>query len=143
SRSTSCTKSLKIVTVHCSAARKFTFGVMTKLSGAPGATVASLWLPVVTQLMPYQPVLTSTGSVKLRMMLASRGAFGAFVAGSVFTIAGPISEMPAVRGGFGAPARKSLPLTFVSVLPPFLRSADVVLLGAGALVPPSLQFAVP
>src|SRR6185369_1007931 len=99
-------------------------------------------MTVVAQLMLYQPGVTSTGSVKLTTMLASRGAFVPLVVGSVFTMAGPTSEMPAVRRGFGAPVTKSLPLMFVSVRPPFLRKSDVVLLGAGAFVPPSLQFAV-
>ena len=87
-------------------------------------------------------ILQGLGVLAVVRPLESRGAFVPFVSGSVVTIAGPTSEMPAVRRGFGVPVMKSLPLMFVSVLPPFFRKSAVVLLGAGALVPPSLQFAV-
>ena len=114
-------KSLKTVTAHCSAAWKFTLGVMTQVLGAPSTTVASLCRPVTLQLMLYQPALTSTWVVKVTMMVASRGALTPFAGGSVFTTEGAIGAMTAVRRGFGVPVMKSLPLTLVSVLPPFLQ----------------------
>ena len=81
---------MKIVTVHCSPARKLTFGVMIHELGPP-ATVASLCSPVVAQLMLNQPSATLTASVKVTVMLASRGASAPFVRGSVLYTAGPIS----------------------------------------------------
>src|SRR3954447_3241021 len=141
--SRSWTESLKIVTEHCSAATKFTLGVMTQVFGAPSTNVASLWMPVVEQLMLNQPGSTSTSSVNVTIMLASRGAEVALLTGSVLTMAGPNSWIGVVRLGFGTPVMKSLPLTFVSVLPPALRKSDVLLLGVGAFVPPSLQLAEP
>ena len=86
-----------------------------------------------TQLMSYHPLSTVTGSVKLMTMVASRGADVAPLRGSVAKTAGPISTIGAVRRGFGAPITKSAELLSVSVLPPFLRKAAVVLLGAAAL----------
>src|SRR4051794_33514307 len=99
-------------------------------------------MPDEEQLMLNQPGSTSTNSVNVTIMLASRGAELALLAGSVLTTAGPNSWIGVVRLGFGVPVMKSLPLMLVSVLPPALRKSDVLLLGAGAFVPPSLQLAV-
>src|SRR5207249_6429826 len=66
----------------------------------------------------------------------------ALMFGSTSTTKGPISTIGAVRRGLGAPVTKSAPLTSVSVAPLFLRKRAVVLLAPGAVVLPSLQFAV-
>src|SRR5262249_28658377 len=143
SRSEAWTLALKMVTVHCSPGTKFTFGVMT--CTAPllvVANVASLCWPLA-QVMSNQLPTTSTGSLKVMVMLESFGAIEAPAAGSTLTTNGPISWIGVVRRGFGVPVTKSLPLTSVSVRPPFLRRSEVVLLGAGALVLPSWQVAAP
>src|SRR3546814_18303993 len=49
----------------------------------------------------------------------------------------------ALLRGFGVPDAKSAPLTLVSVQPPPLRSAAVVLLSPGAASEPSEQLALP
>src|SRR5262245_15215442 len=107
------------------------------------AMVASLWKPVIVQLMLNHAPLTVTGSVNVMFMVASRGAVVALLRGSTVRTYGPISVMTAVRRGLGAPVWKSEPLTFVSVKPPFLRKIAVVALGEDALVAPSWQFAEP
>src|SRR5262249_47337673 len=48
----------------------------------------------------------------------------------------------ALLRGVGARALKSVPLLFASVQPLTARSSAVVVLGAGAFAPPSLQLAV-
>src|SRR5687768_18522360 len=94
--------SLKMVTVHCSPAAKFTLGVMVCVSPPKkDLTVALLWFPVETQLMSYQPLSTVTGSVKSITMVASRGAVVALLRGSVLKTEGPISTIGAVRRGLG------------------------------------------
>src|SRR5881396_3433085 len=129
------------VTVHTSPGLKLTFGVITHVAPPSVlAVVTSLCVPL-GQLMLNQLPLTFTGSLKVMVMLASRGAALAPLFGSVRTTKGPISTIGAVRRGFGAPAMKSAPLTSVSVRPPFLRNSEVVLLEAGALLLPSRQFA--
>ena len=62
--------------------------------------------------MSNQEPATSTGSVKVTSIVASRGALVPFVRGSVLNTSGPSSTMGAVRLGAGAPAAKSLPLMF-------------------------------
>jgi len=89
-----------------------------------------------------QAPVTSTGSVKFTVMLASRGALDALMIGSRLSTAGPISMMGAVRRGFGAPAVKSAPLLLVSWNPSAFRKAAVELVRAGALAAPSRQVAV-
>src|SRR5215212_5916371 len=131
-----------MVTEHCSPLTKLVFGTMIQTFGPPEPTVASLCAPLVTQLTANQPGSTLTASVKVMVRFASRGAFVPVLRGSLLRTEGPISTMGAVRRGFGAPVRKSEPLTFVSVKPPFLRKSAVVLLGAGAFVAPSRQVAV-
>src|ERR1043165_3265417 len=82
--------------------------------------------------MLYQLPVTSTGSVKVMVMLASRGAFEPLRRGSVPNTDGPISTIGAVRRGFGLPVEKSDELLSVSVAPLFARRIAAVLLGAGA-----------
>src|ERR1043165_1561957 len=65
------------------------------------ATVASLCNPVVAQLMLNQLPTTSTGSVKLIVILASRGALMPFLRGSELNTSGPSSTIGSVRRGFG------------------------------------------
>src|ERR1044071_1294955 len=97
-----------MVTVHCSPAEKLSLGVIVKVSPPKNdRTVALLWLPVEAQLMSYQALSTVTGSVKLTVMVASRGAELAPLRGSVAKTAGPISTIGAVRRGNGAPVTKS------------------------------------
>src|SRR5438045_6333871 len=132
SRSTSWTKVAKTVAVHVSPAWKFALGMMTQELPAPAATVASLWLPVVTQVMSYQPASTVTASEKVTMTLPSRGTMDAPDTGSVLVMEGPSSLIGVVRRGLGVPVRKSLALLSVSVVPLFLRKMAVLLLGAGA-----------
>src|SRR5207253_421210 len=67
-----------------------------------------------------------------------------------FTATLPVGLLGGVHGlrgeevfrGVGVIASKSALLTFVSWHPAFLRVSAVAVLGAGALLPPSLQFAV-
>ena len=75
---------------------------------------------------------TFTGSVKVIVILASRGALKPFLRGSVLRTNGPNSTIGAVWRGFGVPVTKSLPLLLVSMLPPPRRKIEVLLLGAGA-----------
>src|SRR5437764_6868615 len=141
--STSWTKVAKTVAVHVSPAWKFVFGMMTQELPAPAATVASLWLPVVTQVMSYQPGSTVTGSEKVTMTLPSRGTIVELGTGSVLVTEGPSSVIGVVRRGFGAPVMKSVALLSLSVVPLFLRKMAVLLLGAGASAFPSARVAVP
>src|SRR5262245_41222580 len=83
--------------------------------------------------MLYQLPVTSTGSVNVIVMLASRGAFKPLRRGSVPKTEGPISTIGAVRRGFGDPVAKSAELLSVSVAPLSARRIEVVLLGAGAV----------
>src|SRR5688500_11761417 len=107
--------SLKTVTVQVSPATKLTFGVMIqRLPPNALATVALLCEPVVAQLMSYHDPAASTSSVKLTLMLASRGAVVALLRGPTLSTYGPISTIGVVRRGFGAPVTKSEPLKFVS-----------------------------
>src|ERR1043165_6198376 len=99
----------------------------------PPATVASLCSPVVAQLMLNQLPTTSTGSVKLTVILASRGALMPFLRGSLLNTFGPSSTIGSVRRGFGVAALKSVELLSVSVAPLFVRKREVVEFGAGAL----------
>src|ERR1043165_10056673 len=98
----------------------------------PPATVASLCSPVVAQLMLNQLPTTSTGSVKLIVILASRGALMPFLRGSLLNTKGPSSTIGSVRRGFGAAAEKSVELLSVSVAPLLPRKIALGLLGAGA-----------
>src|SRR5262245_15614033 len=142
SRSWSVMLAAKSVTVQTSPGLKLTFGVITQVAPPSVlATVASLCVPLGQLMLNHCPA-TLTGSLKLMVMLASRGAVEALLAGSVVTTNGPISTIGAVRRGFCTPVTKSAPLTSVSVWPLFLRKMAVVLLPPGALVLPSLQFAV-
>src|SRR5687768_18577775 len=109
------------VTVHCSPGRKLTFGMMIQAFAPPCAVVALLCRPVVTQEMENQPSWTSTGSVKLTVMLASRGALLPLLRGSLLRTVGGSSTIGDVRRGVGVAVKKSEPLTFVSVKPPFLQ----------------------
>jgi hypothetical protein len=99
SRSLSRTNSLTTRTVHCSPGWKLTFGVMIQEFGPPGATVALLCGPVAAQLMSNQPSATSTGSVKLTVMLASRGALEPLLRGSLLRTVGGSSTMGVVGVG--------------------------------------------
>src|ERR1041385_2363559 len=75
---------------------------------------------------------TSTGSVKLIVIFASRGALKPLLRGSLLNTAGPSSTIGAVRRGFGTPVTKSAELLSESVAPLLARKIAVVLLGAGA-----------
>src|SRR6476619_1485386 len=75
---------------------------------------------------------TATGSVKVIVIFASRGALMPLFRGSLLNTAGPISTIGAVRRGLGAAATKSVELLSVSVAPLLIRKIDWVLLGAGA-----------
>ena len=107
------------------------------------AVVALLCCPLTAQVMSNQAPATSTGSVNVTMIVASRGALLPLVRGSVPSTSGPSSTIGAVRRGAGAPVAKSLPLLSVSVLPLPARNIAVVLPGAGAVVAPSRQSALP
>src|SRR5262245_56292204 len=96
------------------------------------ATVASLCNPVVVQPMLYHWPTTSTGSVKLIVILASRGALKPLLRGSLLNTEGPSSTIGAVRRGFGTPVWKSVELLSKSVAPPFFRRIARVALGVGA-----------
>src|SRR5260221_7225867 len=141
--STSWMKVAKTVAVHVSPATKFVLGMMTQELPAPAATVASLWLPVVTQVMSYQFGSTVTGSEKVTMTLPSRGTMVELATGSVLVMEGPSSVIGVVRRGLGVPVMKSLALLSVSVVPLFLRKMAVLLLGAGASTFPSAELAGP
>src|SRR5215217_4018751 len=86
----------------------------------------------MAQLILNQAPTTSTGSVKLTVKLASRGALKPLLRGSLLNTDGPISTMGAVRRGLGTAVTKSAELLSVSVAPLFVRKIEVVLLGAGA-----------
>src|ERR1044072_188694 len=104
---------------------------MTHTLSAP-ATLASLGSPVAAAVILKNELSTLTASVKLIVILASRGALMPFLRGSVRNTAGPISTIGAVRRGFGVAAAKSASLLSLSVAPPLCRKMAVVLLGAGA-----------
>src|SRR5205823_15099386 len=105
--------SFRIVTVHCSPNWKLTFGVITYvLKLAECAMVASLCKQVLAHEMLYMGPATSTGSVKVIVILASCGMLNPFELGSVVSTFGPSSTIGAVRRGFGGPVTKSLPLLF-------------------------------
>jgi hypothetical protein len=121
---------------------KLTFGMMIHEFAPPEATVALLCGPVITQLIENHPSVISTGSVKLTVILASRGVFVPFLRGSLLRVVGGSSTIGVVRRfGFGVPATKSAPFTLVSVKPPSFRKIELVLLGAGAFEAPSRQLA--
>src|SRR4029077_3584282 len=132
-----------MVTVHCSPGIKLTFGVITcVLPPLVLAKVALLCCPLA-QVMSNHGSTTLTGSVKVIVILASRGAFAPLLRGSVPNTEGPNSTMVAVRRGLGAPVIKSAELLSVSVAPSFLRNRAVVLLLGPTAFAVSEQSALP
>src|SRR3954468_7097739 len=141
SRSWSCTWPAKIVTVHCSAAMQVTLVVREGQRPVPANVALSCW-PLAAQVRSNHAPITSTGSVKVTWIVASRGAFTPLLRGSVARTSGPSSTIGGVRRGLGTFVTKSFPFWLVSVLPLPRRKIAVVLLGEGAVLVPSLQSAV-
>ena len=87
--------------------------VVLAIDGGRRAVVLS----AASQVMSNHAPATSTGSVNVTRMVASRGALVPFVRGSVPSTNGPSSTIGAVCLVAGSPVAKSLPLLSVSTLP--------------------------
>ena len=79
--SSSVTLAATTVTVHVSPPTKFAVGSSVKLPGPPDAVAG--WLPLVAQLIEYQPSVTLTGSLKVIVRFAQDGTPVALAAGNV------------------------------------------------------------
>ena len=103
--------------------------------------------PLVAQLIVYQAVETSTGSLKMIAMLVLKETSVALFRGDVAVTAGALSPVQKCNGdavlrGLGATTAKSDALLSESVQPISARRTAVVLLGAAVAAPSSKQFAV-
>src|SRR5438477_9900375 len=119
--STSLTCDFEIVTVQVSFSAKSVPGSIVNVTGPPAHEAACA--PLVGHVIANHGSVTSTGSLNVTVIDASRATDVASAAGIVETTAGAVSVV--VRG-FGAPTAKSFALLSVSCAPPFLRSAAVV-----------------
>src|SRR5436190_7289792 len=120
----SLTLSAKTVTLQASPFAKSLSGFSVKVVWPP--LCVAVCSPLVAHEIVYQPAATSTGSLNCAVMLASTAMSAAPLAGVVVTIEGAVSPVP-LFCGFGATMSKSAELLFVSVEPPPVRLADVVL----------------
>src|SRR5438874_12962298 len=97
-------------------------------------------------MIPYQPAVTTTGSLDVSEMLELTGIPLALFAGVVERTVGAWSAAQMFSGenelrGSGVPATKSAELVFVSVQPPLSRRPAVVLASVGAGPAPSKKLA--
>src|SRR5439155_3147621 len=143
--SRSVTSEASTVTVQLSENPKSTAGSRLNVVGPP--LCVAVCEPLVAQLIVYQAVETSTGSLKVIAMLVLKETSVALFRGDVAVTAGALSPVQKCNGdavlrGLGAPTAKSDALLSESVQPLSARRTAVVLLGAAVAAPSSKQFAV-
>src|SRR5438094_2063451 len=143
--SRSVTSEANTVTVHLSENPKSTAGSRLNVVGPP--LCVAVCEPLVAQLIVYQAVETSTGSLKMIAMLVLKETSVALFRGDVAVTAGALSPVQKCNGdavlrGLGATTAKSDALLSESVQPISARRTAVVLLGAAVAAPSSKQFAV-
>ena len=100
--------------------------------------------PLLAQVSVNQAPSTSTGSVKVTRIVASRGASTPFARGSVVEhVRTELDDGRRAARDRRAGATKSFALLSCRRSPPLMRKSDVVLLPAGVVVDPSRQSALP
>src|ERR687891_1829378 len=119
------------VTVHVSAKAKSASGLSVNDVGPPVAS--AVCTPLAPHEIEYQLPVTSTGSLKVIVMFASRATPVAPLAGVLLATEGAVSASQTCGStvllrGLGAPTLKSALLLSVSAQPSLFLSAAVVLL---------------